>query len=472
VTGADTVFPGLPTVGTWRRRARAARRDHHRRRVRDNLADLYMGILFALVYGFPLYLEVDRHLRTARPAAGGLEQHWLWIAALMAGAGLAWRGLRALGPVMVGPAEQHWVLASPLPRRGFLVGRLAVIAVTGAALGALTGFTVVLLGSHGAVAWVWTVTGGLAGLTLAGASVAVQAPGEGGRASPMEAVGTLLLATGALLAVGVIAAHYGGRVPPSPSPGAGVVVVLAGVPVAAAGLWRAWRALPNLDRGRLGTGTQLASTIVVAAVWLDIAVLWAVLEERRCRRVGQVRSHSLRGPVPLLRARTWGLLQADLVRIARRPGLLAILAGLTLAQYGVAAAAPALAGVSRVVMAYLLAGRLMGGLRTVARSDALRRALGGSNGMLRVVHVVVPGLTTFLWWALTAPTDPAGPGLTALLAAGTVAAAYRASTRGPVDYGIELLETPFGPVPIGLVLQLGRGLDLLGAVIAVRVFLG
>lgn len=461
----------IPSVGEWRKRARAARREHHHRTLRDTLTDLYTAFWFVLIYGGALYSEVNRHLQTPGAMEGAVERHWLGIAALLAGAGLAWRGLRALGPMLASPAEQYWAVSSPLSRRGWLAGRFTGVVAAGAAAGALAAFTVALLGIRGRGVGLAALTGVVWGAMVA--SSAVVAQGTDRRRRWPGAVAAVLLGAGGLTALIVIAAHYGGRVVPAPADGIGTAMLAVGAPLACVSAWGGTRTLPRLDRARLGAGAQLAAAVVTAAVWLDVTVLGGVLEVRRWRRVGRVRSRRLLRSVPFVPGRVWGLVQAEVVRTARRPGTLAAWAALGVAQYGTAVAAPSLTGVTRVVLAYFAAGRLMAGLRTVARSGGLRRALGGSETLLRGAHVVVPAVATVVWWLVTIPAGAGDLGSAGfLLAAGVVAAAYRAATRGPLDYDTGMLDTPFGPLPVGLVIQLGRGPDLLGAVILARVLLG
>jgi hypothetical protein len=129
--------------------------------------------------------------------------------------------------------------------------------------------------------------------------------------------------------------------------------------------------------------------------------------------------------------------------------------------------------VSRVILAYLAAGRLMAGLRTVARSDGLRQALGGSELVVRGTHVVIPALATALWWVATGPAGAGGPqGLGLLLLVGVLAAAYRSATRGPIRHGGAVLDIGMGLVPVDLIVQLARGPDVLGLVILLQVILG
>jgi hypothetical protein len=58
-----------------------------------------------------------------------------------------------------------------------------------------------------------------------------------------------------------------------------------------------------------------------------------------------------------------------------------------------------------------------------------------------------------------------------LLLAGVVAAAYRAATRPPMAYGGAAIETPFGLIPVDLLRQVTRGLDVLAVVIVVQTLL-
>jgi hypothetical protein len=209
---------------------------------------------------------------------------------------------------------------------------------------------------------------------------------------------------------------------------------------------------------------------VTAAVWLDPLLLSRVLELRRWRRVGRVRSRRF---LSILPGRAGVLLQAELRRQLRRPGALTVWGALALAQYALATVLPPAAGVSHVIGAYLAAGRLTGGLRTVAGSAGLRRALGGDNVSVRLLHLVVPALGTAVWWAITSPAGGPPVGAAALLlVAGVVAAAYRGATRTAMSYGGAAFETPFGMFPVEILLQLARGPDLLGVVIILQVILG
>jgi hypothetical protein len=86
---------------------------------------------------------------------------------------------------------------------------------------------------------------------------------------------------------------------------------------------------------------------------------------------------------------------------------------------------------------------------------------------------VVPTLGAALWWVVTAPAGGDRIGVAALLLlAGIVAAVYRSATRPAMSYDQLGIDTPFGLIPIGLLIQLVRGPDLLGAVIVLQLLLG
>jgi hypothetical protein len=460
----------IPGVRAWRRRAREARRGHHLRKLSETLTDLYTLLWFVLIYGGALYSEVGRHLRTPEAVEGQVERHWLAVAALLAGAGLAWRVLREVGPMLASPADLHWALSSPMSRRGWLAGRFAGALIGGAIAGAAAAFTVVLLGIRGRSPGLAALGGAVYGTAVAASSVLAQASPP--RRRWPGAIAVVLLGTGGALALAVVVAHYTGRAVPRPTAGIGPVLLYVGVALAGVTVWRAGAALPRLDRSRLGGGAQLAAAVVTSAVWMDLTVIGGVLDVRRWRRVGWVRSRRFGWSIPGVPARAWALVQAEVVRTTRRPGALGFWAALVLAEYGIAVAAPSLAGAARIVLAYLAVGRLMAGLRTVARSEGLRRSLGGSEATLRVAHVVVPAAGALLWWAATVPAD--GIGLTTgglVLAAGIVAAAYRSATRGPIDYSEAIVEMGVSQLPVGLIRQVVRGPDLLGAVLIVRLFM-
>jgi Family of unknown function (DUF6297) len=436
--------------------------------VGDTLTDLYMMVWVVAVYGGALVPAVRRHLRAPAPARAIAAEHaWISIAVLLTSAGLAWQGLRALGPLLATSPEQVWVVATPVDRRGWLLPRFVALLLACALGGAVATALVALLGLRGAGPGLAALAGAAYGALLAASCVTGQGASAERRWPGLS--GALLVGVGAAAAALGVAGHYGDwRLPPVPAflgPG----VLMLGLPLAAVVVVLAVRTLPRLDLAALGQGANLAEAAAAASVWLDPTLLSRVTATRRWRRVGRVRS---RGFVAGLGGRAGALVQAELRRVLRRPGALGVWAGLALAQYAVAVTAPSMAPISRLLLAYLAAGRLTAGLRTIAGSAGLRRALGGRELELRLVHVVVPALGTAIWWAATLPAGGPSLGSTSLLLlAGVVAAAYRAATRRPMSYGGAVVETPFGLVPVELLLQLARGPDLLGAVILLQVIM-
>ncbi|MEV1108217.1 MULTISPECIES: DUF6297 family protein [unclassified Micromonospora] len=463
---------GLPTARQVRTHLRRARRRHHEHSLGDVLGDAYVMVLFVGMYGW-FAISASRNMLDS-PTVGQAEpgvRWWLALAALLAGAGLVWRGLRAFGPLLVTPATQSWVTSAPIDRRAWLAPRLAVL-VAGAAVGtAALGVAVAALGGvsdPATLGWAAAAGAGWGAATLAFSVVAQSS--RTGRRWPALAGAVPMVAAAVITAVVVLTGRLGEGLPrPSSTPT--IALVAVAVPLAVVATVLAVRALPVVDRATLTTGAQFANAAATATILLDPSLLTGLVESRRWRRVGRVRSSRfLPGPG------WWALLQADVRRLRRHPSALLIWAGLVGVQYAAALALPGLAGAAQVVFAYLAVNRLTGGLRAVSRSAGLRRALGGSDALLRGVHVVVPAIGAGLWWLLTLPSLPsvdAGPTwLAPTLVLGVVAAAFRAGTRPPIDYGGATVNTPFGMVPVDLLRQGSRGPALLAVVVLLQLFLG
>ncbi len=441
-----------PSARELRTRLRHGRRQHHSRSLGDFLTDLYLLAFLAVMYGYVIVHAARQYLHS--PTAGHGDRagrYWLGAATVLAGAGFAWQGLRAVGPLLSTPSAYTWVVASPMSRRDWLLPRLAGLLL-GAAL------STAALSTLAGAGFSWAVVAG-AGFGVAGAALCVVAQATSPRWPRL--VGGALAGIGAATALVVIVAHYAGVGLAQPAVPVAAALALIGIPFALVTTVLAVRALPRLDRAALTGGAQLATAAATAAIWLDPSMLSGVLETRRWRRVGVVTSRRFgRGG-----GRIGVLLQAEVQRLARRPGALAIWAALALAQYGIAIAVPSVAWVTRLFGAYLAANRLTGGLRTVNRSPGLRRALGGSDGTLRLVHLVVPWVGAVLWWLLTWPAGPHLAGVEPLIVVAVVVAAYRAATRPPMAYGGAAVDTPFGLIPVDLIRQVIRGPDVLAVAI-------
>ncbi|MFI9531560.1 DUF6297 family protein [Micromonospora rosaria] len=460
--------PDVPTARQLRARLRRARRRHHHRGLGDLLTDVYLVVLFVAMYGWALVSDLRAYLGS--PAGGAAdpgERYWIAVAALLAVAGLGWRALRAVGPLLVSAAAQSWAAGAPVDRRGWLLPRFVVLLGAVGGGGALlgVGLAFVARADGGGDLAVAALAGG--GWATAALAAAVLAQASRVTARWPRLLGAGLVVGGVLLTVGVVVSHFAGGRLGRPGAWLAGVAVVVGLPLAVVLTVRAVRALPRVDRAALTTGAQFANAAATAAVMLDPTLLAAVVESRRWRGVGRVHSRRFRAG-----RRWWVLLQAEVRRLGRHPGALAAWAAVILVQYAVAVAVPSVAGSAQVVGAYLAADRLAGGLRSVSRSPGLRRVLGGGDGGNQVAHVVVPAVGAALWWLATLPVGGAQPGwLDAILVSGVVVAVHRAATRRPMDYDTAVADTPFGMIPVGLLSQVLRGLDVVAVLVVAQLVL-
>lgn len=464
----------VPSAGAWRVWVRGARRDHHQRSLGDVFSDLYTILWLVVVYGGALVSELRRHVQASSGSVAlPAVTSWVLAAALLAATGLAWRALRAVGPLMATPAEQAWGVSTPVDRRGWLLPRFTSLSLVGALAAAVVATGTAFLAS-GTTALGWAALAGAAcGAGGVSALVTAQSGSSGYHRRWYEwprLAGSVLVASGAVLTLVTVTAHYAGVVLPAPVVPPLAVLAVVVVLSAMVAVVFALRSLSGVRLAALNAGADVASAAMTSTVALDPSLLTRVLEVRRWRGIGKVHSRRFHaGPY----GRVWVMLQAEARRQLRRPGSLGVWAGLALALYAVALVAPTAVGVSRLLLGYFAAGRLMSGLRTLSGSAGLRRALGGGEWEQRLTHVIVPALGTALWWAATAPAGGVHlDGLELILVAGVVAAAYRGATRPPVSYGGAVFETPMGLFPMELVIQLARGFDVLGAVLLVRLLAG
>jgi Family of unknown function (DUF6297) len=366
--------------------------------------------------------------------------------------------VRWLGPLLSAPAAQSWCVATPIDRAGWLRTPMAWLLATAAAGGAGVAVFAAWAGLSTAYAWV-ALTGAGCAVTLAALAIVAQSGPHSRvgahRAWSATALGSVLLVAAAVASRAVNLSVSPPRVPAPLLAALGVVAAVASVRLAL-------RALPTVDRSALAGGAQLVGAATSAAMMLDLTMLSEIVAARRWRRTGRI--HSRRW---LSGGRGWVLLQADVRRQWRRRSDLAIWAALVLVPYATAVFAPVAVGPVRIVAAYLAVDRLAGGLRTVCRSQALRRSLGGTDAALRQMHLVVPAVGLAAWWLCTLPAGgaPSAPMVTLILIADVLAAIYRTATRKPMSYDGGLADTPFGPIPVNLLRQALRGPDLVAVVV-------
>ena len=255
-------------------RTRRARRAATRAAGEVPATDWYTLGLAGLVLGGLLVQGVRRV--SGAPAPDAPHFGWLVGALLLVAAGVAMRGVVALGPIFVGPAVRHWVLATPVDRRALLTPRYLVVAAAAVALGAGAVALAAVVAEAAEPLW-WLVTG--AGVTagLFAAAVLLQTgPAAVGRAA---AIG--VASAGAVLAGAALVAAPDATLPVLP----GSLVAVAAAVLAAVLLVAGWQQLGRLDRAVLGAGSGLAVAVQAAGTFLDPALLLGLLEERRWRAI-------------------------------------------------------------------------------------------------------------------------------------------------------------------------------------------
>jgi hypothetical protein len=415
-------------------------------------------VLIGLVFvGAGLTVQLVRSAvqrSSAASPAGDVLPGWLSLAAAASLIGAAMLVLAAIGPLVASPATVTWVLSTPLDRRTAVKSWYRRLTAAGALAGAALGLVFALL-FHTVVESA-LLLGGAAGAGLVALTVLAQI-----RRTSLRWPPAVVLVIGVLSALaGVVAQRLGGPlhelvggigVDPGPLFTAPVVlasVVLVGV---------ADRGLGGLARPELTAGASLAAAAGTAGTFLDVTLLTGVLEVRRWRRRGRVRVRR----VPAGRVRAF--LATDLRRVFRSPDVAFPWLLLMLLPHVVAAQAPQWTAQAQLVVACVAGQRLAGGLRTVCRSPAVRRLLGGTDTGLRLTHLAVPAVGTLVWCALTAPTTwQAHPAAWLVAAAGAVAVTYRLATRPPMEYHATPFDVGFGVmIPWGLLRQLFRGLGIL-----------
>jgi hypothetical protein len=457
-----TVAAVAPGALRLRAQLRAARRRHRESRA----GDLYLALMFLLVYSGLAYRAVSGLGRLLGPA--GPVRWWLAGALALALAGLGYRGARLVGPLVAGPAEQAWALSTPVDRGRWLLGPLLVRVGTGVVGGAVLGVGFAVLAGAHPLGWAVAAGAGVGAALVALAGLLQTRHLR--RIHPLEWVPA---GAGFAGAAAVLVVHARDVALPVPA-AMPVPVAVAGLVLAGALTVLAARRLGRVDRAALASGAQIADATATATIFLDPTLLFGVLETRRWRQKGRVRRRPFwSGWSRLPGRRWWLLLAAEARRLARRPDALAVWAALLVVPFAVAVLAPAFAMAARLVAAYFATGRLARGLRIVHASPALRRALGGDDRYLRGVHLVVPAAGLALWWLASAPSVPA-QGFPALLLypAAILFAVYRGATGRPRSYEGGAVDTPFGLIPVALLRQLVRGLDVLAVVVLVALLVG
>jgi hypothetical protein len=462
--------PSLPEARALRRMVRSARAARSTTTLRQRIGNGYEVALTVLIVG-GLGIQAGRRLIAAAsseaPAADSRVVGWLLVALTMVLAGLAVRGLTAIGPLFAGPATQTWLLSTPVSRAGLLSWWYRWTLLASAVVGLGYGVLASRLGGTGLVEFfLCAATGSLLAVALAAWSVRQQAA----RSRRLGRLGVAAVVAGLLLALLVGALRLLGAGLPGVA-GWPVGALCVALVLAVTGIWASARVRGWISRAALSEGAALAGATSVAVSWFDPTLLTGLLTQRRLLRVASVRSTRLRSG-----SRALVLLGAELRRLVRSRSATMAWATLLVVPYPLAAViSPVWMPVVQVVGATLAADRLAGGLRTVCRSASIRRTLGGSDRQIRLVHLVIPACGALAWSALTLPVVWSAGWLLGVLYPATAATlvVYRMANRRAMDYNLAATVDPAqGVLPIGLLFQLARGPDLLLLFAAVRILLG
>ncbi len=460
----------VPSAGTVRAYRRRLLRAHGRSALRSALGATWDVLVAVAVLG-GIGVQAGRRLVGGFPAhrdpAAAGTAGWLLAAVAVALLGAAVRGLVSAGPVSAQPGALTWMLSGPVDRAGLLRPRFWLSAAGSLAAGAAVG---ALLPLPAAPPTGTVIAGATAGALLAVAAYGAVAADQQ-RGGSRSWVGTALLIVAAVGGLVVAVLGLAGRaLPHVPTTAVLAAVAVVAAVAAAAFAVRARAGLGRLERSTLAAGGALVTGVATAVTWMDTSLLRGVADERRWRTRATVRSRRLTGTGPGV------LVRADLRRLVRQPGRLVGWAALAVVPYVVAAvAAPIWVAAAQVLAGAIAVGLLTPGLRTVADQPGLRRALGLEDRQLLALHALLPAAGALLWAVLTAPAlaavadatatgaVPGEPAVGASLAAaiGALAAAARAATRPPLDYGSAFSgDAGFGSAPVGLLAQVLRGADI------------
>ncbi|WP_067488877.1 DUF6297 family protein [Actinomadura hibisca] len=434
----------VPQAHALRRRIRAARPR------RPLLTTLFERALYLGVLGGMTFEAVRDRTGPVEPDGTPVIRLTAAVAALLCLVLLA-KALLAFGPLHVSAPARTWLLSTPVDRGRLLARNLAAVIATAAGASAALGLAFSLVSGLAVPLPPWLALWAAIGVIEACACVLLQA----GRASIRRTLDVLTCTlVGAAIAIPFL--HPADVLAPLEQIDAttyAAALLLTAVPL----LLAARRALDSMTRGTLSSGVELATAAQVSALSLDFTFLWSIALERRARAMVRVR------PAPIRGNRFTALVRADIARVLRMRGGLFVWAALIPVPYtahvaGMTVLLPAF----HLVVAFLAVDRLAGGLRIVSRAPALRRALGDSDRLLTLAHLVVPAAGATVWCAATAFVPGISVAATALSAVGAVLVTYRTATRPPVDYGGALIDLGlFGPVPLTLITQLLRGPALL-----------
>ncbi|MCL1923451.1 MAG: DUF6297 family protein [Propionibacteriaceae bacterium] len=442
------------------------RRGRATKSLRQVLADGYVAVFAAVMVVAMLGAGVMQAQSTAASKETGIGRTLLPWVVMCAAFALATMASRIFGPVVASAAEGFWLMDAPIRRGRLLWKRLVgVIVAAGVISAGLGGLMAALTGYHLDDIWRWALAMGVGAASLTALAAAEQTWGRTWFVSIIQ-WGFALGAMGILMMIISVAAGWLNFTLPTVVDTSQVVwVAIAGAGILVIYSVIALSRLGMIHRARLVSGGSLVSGMQGAAFAMDFGLMRDILVERDSVRRGHVRPR--RGGGPGAKA----LVFREIQRLWRYPKRMIIVVASVIVPY--AAGALGFRTFSPFISALvLLVGfvPMLGSLRIMTRTKGLARTLPLSNPQIRKAMTRVPILFAIAWAVATTPAfwvaSEADSGvLQALITAGLTAAAgllaaIRWVTAKSANYQMPMMQTGFGAMPPGLMLNLIRGIDV------------
>lgn len=383
---------------------------------------------------------------------------------------------RIFGPVMASAAEGFWLFEAPITR-----GRLLRPRLWGAVGGAFAGGTVLaaLVAALSGVQPVPLAGFALAtGLTASGLMAWAAVEQEAERSLPTRVV-QAVASLGGVAAIVSMVLTASGRLTLPALPALDVapwVVAAVGAVLTVVMLVLASTRLERFRRARLLSGGALVSGMQGAMFALDLGLARDILVERDAVARGHVKPTAGRG------SGAAALVWRDAQRLVRTPKPLVGLLAAMLVPYaadavGLGAANPLVSGLA--LLAALVP--LLGSLRVLSRTRGLARMFPLSTGQIRTATMAIPAGLAVAWVLVTLPAflgvvtgglrDPLEAAtMTLATGAAGLLGAVRWQTGGQVDYSAPLVATGTGAMPMSLLTNLFRGIDIVAVVVLPLLF--
>lgn len=421
-------------------------------RQRDHIVTAYGVVLLTITF---IAVFLQGVTMTVQPR---VQSFAMMIPALTCSfAGLLWTSA-ALGPFALAPPVARWFGLSPLPRAELVIQRarraLAVIIVLGAMLGVVTG----LLSAPG---WVSPLTGAICGMSLGIIAYVVAAKAQSRRRTNTVRNSVALVTVMGLLGL-ALASRRPGQLPVDPGWFTAAVVLAAALAVSALlVLATCWPVIPRWADAT--SYAALRATGEQTAAWSDAAISLDVDGVNARRELAHARA---RGAWPSQRLTHTSfvttLLLRDMTFVRRNAWAIAVrglgcLAAAAIAQIFGLTVAVVWLGLACLVLAAFLTSRLQAWLGSTALWRAFPQRPRRVSCALSVMPLLILTATGALSGALSGDV---WAGLALGLAA--LAPSLRRHNR-PVMTPGETLDTPFGQVPLGILMSLTYGFETVGS---------